>query len=171
MSNISIPITLAWSPVAVDVQYTTLNELGTLLQSQLSGTVTDSVSFFLSGATPPTTDQGVIFYNTATGQFMAWSDSAGAYVVVSDGTQVGDVKFNYNSADEVSTGWVLASGSRTIDSITALSTNQNLAAHTLFGAGALIQIPNITAPTSTVGGGGGGGATLYPKIFLGWPIT
>ncbi len=118
---------------------------------------------FLFVDTLPTTDQGY-FYNTANNSFYYWNGTS--YSAVTSAS-AGDVLFNYNNADELTRGYVLAAGSRTIDSIAALTTNQNAALHTLFGLGAAIQVPNITAPTSTVGGGGGGGATLYPKIFCG----
>jgi hypothetical protein len=157
MSNISIPITLAWSPVAVDVQYTTLNELGTLLQSQLSGEVTDNVSFFLTGATPPTTDQGVLFFSTATGYFMQWSDTAGAYVVTGQNIAVGDVLFNATAGDEISRGYFLADG-RTIATIPGIYANQVTALTAYYGGATL---PTITAPA--------GGA--ISKVFGSYPIS
>ena len=118
---------------------------------------------FLIVATLPVTNNGLV-YLTTTNLFYFWNGSA--YSAVSQ-FEVGDIKFSYTSTDDLGNGWVLAAGSRTIDSITAMTTNQNANAHTLFGAGALIQIPNLTAPTSTVGGGGGGGGTCYGFIYLG----
>ena len=102
---------------------------------------------------------------TTNNTFYAWGGSS--YSPVSQIASVGDIKSNFTNADELALGWVLAAGSRTIDSITAMTANQNANAHALFGAGALIQIPNVAAPVSTVAGGGGGGGTLYSKIFLG----
>ncbi len=167
----TLPISLQATPVPASLQVTTLTEFMQLCAQYLTATVAADVTFFLQGSTPPVVDEGVVFFNTTTGFFMEWNNTAGAYVVVGQGIAVGDVKFNYNSGDELSLGWVLASGSRAIDSITGLTANQNTAAHVLFGAGALIQFPNITAPVSTVGGGGGGGGTLFPKIFVGYPVT
>ncbi len=167
----NIPISLAATPATTTIRYANFNEFLTLVAQYLVGSISANVSFFLTGTTPPTTNQGVLFYNTSTGSFYAWNTVAGAYTVVGINQAVGDIKFDYDSGDQLSAGWVLALGSRTIDSITAMSANQNLAAHGLFGAGAAIQIPNVTAPVSTVAGGGGSGSTLYPKIFVGLPIT
>ena len=114
----------------------------------------------------PVTNQGYLF-NTTNNTFYAWNGSS--YSAISQIASVGDIKSNYLNADELALGWVLAAGSRTIDSIAGLTTAQNAALHTLFGAGAGIQVPNVTAPTSTVGGGGGGGGTAYSKIFCGIP--
>lgn len=112
----------------------------------------------------PMTNQGLV-YLTSSNSFWFWGGSS--YQPVSNAV-VGDCKFNYTAGDQLTTGFVSALGSRTIDSITALSVTQNAALHTLFGDGALIQIPNITAPVSTVAGGGGGGGTLYPLIYCGF---
>lgn len=157
MSNTAIPITLAWSPLAVDVQYANLNELGTILQAQLSGTVTENVSFFLTGTTAPTTNQNALFYNTSTGYFYAWSNSAGAYVVTGVNTAVGDVLFNSTGGDEILRGYFVADG-RTIANIPGIYANQITALSTYYGG---TTLPTITAPA--------GG--LYPKVFGGFPLS
>lgn len=169
MSNTVIPITLQAAPVPATATYPTLTELMQLVAQYVSGTVTNNVTFFLQGATDPATDQGVIFYNTTQGVFKVWSASAGAYVVTGQNTPLGSVMFDNVNGDELSAGWVLAAGSRTIDSISGLSVAQNAALHTLYGAGATVQVPNVTAPASSFGGGPGTGATLYGKVFAGYP--
>lgn len=199
----TIPISLQWNPVTNQFTYTDLNSLGVAICQQIQSAVAANVSLFLIGVTPPATDQGLIFFSTATNAFYSWSTVTGSYQPVGilfiasvpvtnmgtliwvTGTNtlyfwsgssyqpvttqvVGDLLLDYTNGDELSRGYVQALGSRTIDSITALSVTQNAALHTLFGAGALIQIPNVSAPVSTVAGGGGGGATLYPKIYCGF---
>ena len=199
----TFPISLQWNPVPNSTTYLDINQLGTIICQQIQSAVAANVSLFLIGVTPPATDQGLIFFSTATNAFYSWSTVTGSYQPVGilfiasvpltnmgtliwvtgtnnlwywNGTSyspvttwtLGDCKFNYTAGDQLTTGFVSALGSRTIDSITALSVTQNAALHTLFGDGALIQIPNITAPVSTVAGGGGGGGTLYPLIYVGF---
>ena len=168
MASTVIPISLQASPVPASLQVTTLTQLMQLVAQYVTGSVAADVTFFQQGSVLPTTDQGVIFYNTVTGLFYFWSVALGAYVPTGLNIPLGSVIFDYVNGDELSNGYVQALGSRVIDSIAALSANQNANAHILFGAGALIEIPNITSPVSTVGGGGGGGGTLYPKIFVGF---
>ncbi len=170
MAQQTFPVTLIAIPAPVGIEAFTFNQLTQLLAKYLSASVSPDVTFFQQGSVLPTTDQGVVFFSTTTGCFYFWNSTVGSYVVVGQNLVPGDVKFDYDSADELSSGWVLASGSRVIDDIATLSANQNTAAHTLWGAGATVQVPNITAPVSTVGGGGGSGGTLYPKVFLGYPI-
>jgi len=139
-----------------------------LVAQYVTGTVSADVRFFQQGATLPTVDESVIFYQTTTGIFYFWNTALGAYYPTGLNIPLGSVIFDYVNDDELANGYVLALGSRAIDSITALSANQATNLHTLFGAGALIQVPNITAPVSTVAGGGGSGGTLYPHIFCGF---
>ena len=165
-----IPVTFQANPAASTVTISDLsfNQLMNLVVKYLVGTVNATVSFFLTGSVLPVVDQGVLFYSTVTGYFYAWSGVAGAYVPTGQNLVVGDVLFDYTNADELARGYVLAAGSRTIDSIAGLSASQNFNLHVLLGAGAGVEVPNVTAPTSTVGGGSGGGGTLFPKIFCGF---
>ncbi len=168
MAQQIFPVTLIAIPAPVGIEAFNFNQLTQLLAQYLSATVSADVTFFQQGATLPTTDQGVVFYSTATGLFYFWNTSLGAYYPTGLNIPLGSTMFCYTNADLLSQGYVLASGSRVIDAITSLSANQATNLHLLFGAGATVQVPNVTAPTSTVGGGGGSGGTLYPFIFCGF---
>ena len=168
MANTTFPISLQASPVPTSLRVTNLTEFMQLVSQYVTGTVSADVTFFLQGSTLPTTNESVIFYQTATGLFYYWNDSLGAYYPTGLNIPLGQISFGYTNADMLSQGYVLAAGSRAIDSITGLSANQNANLHSLFGAGALIQVPNVAAPVSTVGGGGGGGGTAYSYIFCGF---
>ena len=167
MPNV-LPVSLVASPVPTNLSVATLTEFMQLVAQYVTGSVSADVTFFQQGTTLPTVDQSVIFYQTSTGLFYFWDSSLGAYAPTGLNIPLGSVLFDYVNGDELTNGYVLASGSRVIDSIAALSANQATNLHDLFGAGALIQIPNVTAPVSAVGGGSGGGGTLYPKIFCGF---
>ena len=162
-----LPISLQASPVPSSLEVLNLTELMNVISQYVTGTVSADVTFYLQGSTLPTTDQGVIFYNTTTGLFYYFNTALGAYYPTGLNIPLGSVLFNYTNADELANGYVLAAGSRAIDSIAGLSANQKSNLHLLFGAGALVGVPNITSPVSASVGGGSGN-TLYPKIFCGF---
>lgn len=168
MAQQTFPVTLIAIPAPAGIEAFNFNQLTQLLAQYLSASVSADVTFFQQGTTLPTTDQGVVFYSPTTGLFYYWNADLGAYYPTGLNIPLGSTMFCYTNADLLSQGYVLAAGSRAIDDIPGLSANQNTNLHTLFGPGALIQVPNITAPTSTVGGGGGVGGTLYPFIFCGF---
>ena len=75
----TFPISLQWNPVANSTTYTDINQLGTIICQQIQSAVAANVSLFLIGVTPPATDQGLIFFSTATNAFYSWSTVTGSY--------------------------------------------------------------------------------------------
>ena len=156
----SIPISLTASPIPTSIKVTTPTELLALFTQYVSGSISADVSFFLSGSTPPDTDEGVIFYSTTLGLFMAWSTAAGQYVPTGLNLRVGDTLMNFTAGDEISRGYFVCDG-RTIATIPGISPNQATALATYFGTPTL---PTVTAPASV-------GATLLVKVFGEFPQT
>jgi hypothetical protein len=134
----SIPITLNANPVPVGIQAVNIDELLSIISEYVTGTISQDVSFFISGSTPPLSNQG-LFYNTTTKRFMAWNNDLGAYTPISE-LQVGDMKVALRQSDDLTNGWVLLDG-RIINSITSLTEQQKSNLLTLFATGTL---PNYT---------------------------
>lgn len=161
MAN-TVPLSLIWVPITTPTAALDLNQLGNIIAKQLSGSLDQAgVSFFLSGTTNPTTDQG-LFYNTVAKMFFIWDTVSAGYVPMG-GSKIGDVIPTFLSGDNVTQGLVVLDG-RSIVSIPGLSTRQQTALTTLFGTslptigflGAMTGIPTngsiggITVPTDTV---------------------
>ncbi len=164
----TIPISLQWIPLGNGFLAVTPNELGVAIASHLSATIEQDVAFLITGAAPPSTDTGGLFFNTATQSLMYWDATLGAFYPINQNIAIGQARFQYTDGDDISLGWVKADG-RVIDDITALTANQNSNLHDRFGAGAAITIPTVTAPASA--GGTGSGTTLYSQIFCGYPVS
>ena len=79
---LTFPITLQAIPATTSITFANFNELMTYIAQYLAGSVSANVSFFEQGAVDPTTDQGVIFYNTAQNVFKYWDVNAGEYLPI-----------------------------------------------------------------------------------------
>jgi len=134
----SIPITLIANPVPVGIQAFNVDELLSIISEYVTGSISQEVSFFITGATPPLNNQG-LFYNTTTKRFESWNQSLGAYTPLSE-IQVGDMKVALRQSDDLTNGWVLLDG-RVINNIVDLTEQQKSNLITLFATGTL---PNYT---------------------------
>ena len=135
----NIPITLTPIPVPVNIQAVNINDFLGIVCEYVSGTISQNVSFFLQGATPPNSNQG-IFYNTSTQRFENWSSDNGSYLPITE-LQVGDLKGAFRTSDDPVNGWILLDG-RIISTITGLTQAQNANLQNLFGSGG--SLPNFT---------------------------
>lgn len=135
----SIPITLTPIPVPVNIQAVNINDFLGIVCEYVSGSISQNVSFFIQGATPPNSNQG-IFYNTSTQRFENWNSNTGTYQAITE-YQVGDLKAAYRTSDDPVNGWILLDG-RVINTITGLSQSQNSNLQNLFGTGG--SLPNFS---------------------------
>jgi hypothetical protein len=135
----TIPITLTPIPVPVNIQAVNINDFLGIVCEYVSGSISQNVSFFLQGATPPNSNQG-IFYNTSTQRFENWSSNNGSYLPITE-LQVGDLKGAFRTSDDPVNGWILLDG-RVISTITGLTQAQNANLQNLFGSGG--SLPNFT---------------------------
>lgn len=126
----SVPIVLSPVPVPVGIQAVNINDLLSIISEYMTATISQNVSFYLQGSTPPNSNQG-IFYNTTTKRFEDWSTSLGAYVPISE-LQVGDMKSSFRQSDDVGNGWILLNG-RPINNVTGITQVQKSNLEALFG--------------------------------------
>jgi len=142
MPNQTVPITLSWGPTTGDVSALDINQLGTLIAQQLSGSLRADISFIPIVTNDPAAYQGQLIFNVAQNLFKSWSIGAGAYVAISP-YAVGDVKNTFIGNDSVVTGWVILNG-RKISDITGLSAAQISNLQGLFGASVDQAIPSVS---------------------------
>ena len=150
MSQIPIkfqPITVTKAIKALDI-----NQLLSLICQFLTGSIdTTGVVLPAAGATAPTSNSG-LFYNTTSQQWMVYDATTGSYVNMTP-SKVGEVKWSYDTTDEVSSGWVVCN-SRYIENISTLTKQQKTNLKAFFTDGVL---PSLTSG-SQVG-----------KVFAGSP--
>lgn len=141
-----IPITLNANPVPVGIQAVNINDLLNIVAEYVSGTISQNVSFFIQGSTPPQSNQG-IFYNTTTRRFEDWSSTAGAYLPITENS-VGDLKVALSQVDDPANGWILLNG-RSINSLSNITQLQKSNLETLFGVNS--SLPNYSFLGALVG--------------------
>ena len=231
----TIPISLTPLPTPTGIEYSTIDQLLTIIANYLSGQISTDVSFFTQSASDPTSYVTALVYNTSQNVFKGWDTGTGSYLPITP-FQYGDVKNSFVAGDEVSNGWLELNG-RTITSIQGLSLRQGQVLAQLFPAGTLptvtplqnlsglpqntsfsgINIPSIAPPQNQIGNlpfsgsyvtiesqnlaqntetlrdstatlntavtsirnvaesllnamnGGNSSATLYAKVFIGYP--
>ena len=143
MANQTIPITLSWGPVTVDISALNINQLGELISAQLAGAIRADVSFYLEVLFDPTNFVTNLIYNSTQGVWKAWNAGTGTYVALTQ-YQIGDVKNSFSGNDQLSVGWVVLDG-RAFTAIPGLSATQLATLQTLFGGTTL----PVVAPTNT----------------------
>lgn len=138
MSQIPVkfqPVTITKAFKALDIN----QFLAVVCQYMTAWIDVDNVSFYRSGATAPTSNVG-LFFNTTSQTFMVYDATTGGYVnMTSD--DVGDVKYSYNTSDDVSNGWVVCN-SRYIENISTLTNQQKTNLKAIFTDGVL---PSLTS--------------------------
>lgn len=141
--NQTVPITLSWGPVSVDIRALNINQLGELIAAQLAGAIRADVSFYLEVLFDPTNFVTNLIYNSTQQVWKAWNQSTGKYVALTQ-YQIGDVKNTFVGEDQLQVGWVILDG-RAFTAIPGLSTTQLATLQTLFGG---TNLPTVT-PTNT----------------------
>ena len=135
----TIPISLVPLPTPTGIEYSTIDQLLTVIANYLSGQISTDVSFFAQGASDPTSYVTSLFYNTSQNIFKGWDTGTGSYLPITP-FQYGDVKNSFVAGDEVSNGWLELNG-REVTAIQGLSLRQGQVLAQLFPAGTL---PTVT---------------------------
>ena len=160
MANQTVPITLQWAPTVADVTALDINQLGTLIADQLSGTIRADVQFFQIVLFDPTTFTSQLIFNIPQNVWKSWNQSAGRYRPVTQYAN-GDIKYSFVNADDVANGWVVVDG-RAISAIQGLAFTQLQVLETFFGTGgSLPTVPEIVpVPASP---------SIVMSLFCGFP--
>lgn len=145
-----VPIQLTPVPVPGGTNPTDINQLIALICKYISGSISESVSFFVQGSNWPLSDNG-IYFNSSIGRFGTWDSGLGKYIPISDRT-VGEILPTFVSGDDVANGLIVLDG-RNINTILSISQSQKSNLETLFGAnnsipsykffGALSNLPGV----------------------------
>lgn len=147
----TIPISLIPMPTPTGIEYSTIDQLLTIISNYLSGQISTDVSFFAQGASDPTGYVTSLFYNTSQNVFKGWDTCTGSYLPITP-FAYGDVKNSFVAGDEVSNGWLELNG-RQITAIQGLSLRQGQVLNQLFPTGtlpAVAPLQNLSGlPTNT----------------------
>lgn len=133
-----IPLTLQAQPASVDLQALDINQLLTVIAQNMSAFISANVSFFLQGASDPTTFQTSLIYNTSQRIFKGWDVGTGSYLPITPYVN-GDMKLSFVAGDDPNNGWIVCDG-RPINSVQNISANQQAVLNALFGAGGNLPI-------------------------------
>ena len=134
----TIPINLIPLPTPTGIEYSTIDQLLTVISNYLSGQISTDVSFFAQGASDPTSYVTKLFYNTSQNVWKGWDTGTGSYLSITP-FQYGDVKNSFVDGDEISNGWLVLNG-RLITGIQGLSLRQGQVLAQLFPSGTLPQV-------------------------------
>lgn len=142
----TIPISLKPIPTPTGIQYATIDQLLTVISKYLTGQISENVSFFVEGASDPTSYVSALFYNTSQNIFKGWDTGTGSYLPITQ-FQYGDVKNSFVAGDEISNGWLALDG-RSIITIHGLSLRQGNILNQLFPSG---DLPSVSPLQNLVG--------------------